>query len=114
MTPESIQSRLDKQAETQAKKDFAEACRQAANLLRPFFEPLKYTDLRTANEVEEVRQAFSASTRITNYYDVLVASDMPVPKAYVRRKQVEASKAFIEKVEALQYQLDELYGGVES
>jgi hypothetical protein len=112
MALKDIQARLDEKVTKQAEKDFAEAKKQASKILEPFIEALKYTDCRQPGELEAYQEEFAKHTRISNYGDLLICDHMGPPKAYVRLKQAEASKEFIDKVSSLQDQIDELYSEV--
>ena len=113
MAIKDIQARLDKKVEEQAEKDFRDAVRDVRKLLLPFFEAVKYTEYRAATELDELQRNFAETTRVNEYGDLYIAEGMKVPGCYIRMKQAEASRKFIESVERLQTQLDDLQGQVD-
>ena len=113
MAMKDIQATIDKRVEEQATKDFDEAKKQARKLLAPFFEAVKFSDYRSDGELEHMQEEFAKTTHIGKYNDLYICNDMAVPGCYVRMKQAEAAKEFIEKVESLQEQIDDLYDRTE-
>jgi len=109
MEVNDIQARLNKKVAEQAQNDFKEALNQCTKLLQPFFKPVEYA---SDEEKVAVQTAFNVGTKISSYGNVYLCNNMDVPAAYVARKQAEASKEFIDKVEELQAQVEDLYNQV--
>ncbi len=109
----SIQSKLDEMTEQQAAADFKRATQQAYALLAPFFEPLQYTEYRSEENIDKCNAMLTDMFNITKHGRMYLKDDgLSVPDVYVADKKRKASLEFIDKVEKLQEQIDELYGSV--
>lgn len=113
MAIKDIQARLDKKVEEQAEKDFRDAIREARKILLPFFDAVKCTDYRGNGELDELIENFAKTTRVSKYGDMYLCEGMKVPSSYIRMKQAEASKEFIESVERLKTQMDDIQGQID-
>lgn len=109
MAIKDIQARLDEKVKAHAERDFKKAIQQAEQLLEPFFKPVESQTFSSPAELVKLQGAFNTGSRIGKYGSVYLCRDMSVPECYIQKKRSEASKEFIEKVESLQEQIDELY-----
>jgi len=109
MAINDIQARLDKKVEEQANRDFKKAIQQAEQILTPFFKPVETSAFCGKNELAELQEAFKKCASIGRYGSVYLCREMTVPMCYIHMKKAEASKEFIEKVNNLQDQINELY-----
>lgn len=105
----NIQERLDENTKRQCDKEWNEAKKKVNEILSPFF--VGFDDL-PVDQRKEQQDQLRVRTEIM-WNGVRIGHDMKVPQQYVARRCSEESSAFIDKIESLREDVDNLFSEVE-
>lgn len=102
---QSVQELLDYKTKEQCEQDWVEATQKAARLLAPFFKPM-----HDANNIDGMNSLCSKLLHPTWNGCDISAQNNPVPTEYIVQQQVEACKAFMQRIEELSAEVEDLQG----
>lgn len=99
-----IQEKINEAVRKQAKTDWQSALSKAGEILKPFV----VNGNSQRSEIENLLKEIGGKSIYGNNSQLYFGYEMEVPESYVKFKQDKASEEFIQKVNELQSQIDEL------